>query len=328
MNAMKKIYLAATALLIAATTQAQVEDFESYSLSGPESYDNGQTNGGDFQIGYFNFTNVYTVDTMWGDYWSGFAVSNVTDNVNPGPANQYGNIWGSGNSGDNFILRYNSGTITSLNPSSVAITGFYITNTTYAAISMRDGDAFAKKFGSIYAADGVTVDGTNGEDFFRVWIYGEDETGTQMDSVEFYLADYRFADSTQDYILDRWEEIDLSGFGFPVTKLSFKLESSDVGQWGMNTPAYFAIDDIAYTSPVSTVELSLTNVKVYPNPVENLLNVSGENGVLELASSSGQIVYQGDHKHNSAIDVSNIPSGVYFLTLENEKGRFVEKIVK
>jgi hypothetical protein len=41
------------------------------------------------------------------------------------------------------------------------VNGFYVTNGTYAALSMKNGDQFAKKFGSLTNANG-DVDGTNG----------------------------------------------------------------------------------------------------------------------------------------------------------------------
>ena len=61
-----------------------------------------------------------------------------------------------------------------------------VTNTTYAALSMRDGDSFAKKFGGPSGND---------PDYFRLTITGKDSGGSTIGSVEFYLADYRFADS-------------------------------------------------------------------------------------------------------------------------------------
>jgi len=117
----------------------------------------------------------------------------------------------------------------------VTVTGAYFTNTTYAALSMRDGDGFAKKFG------GATG---NDADWFKLTIKGIDANAQYTtNSVDFYLADYRFADNAQDYIIDEWTWVSLAMLG-PVVGLEFDLSSSDVGQWGMNTPAYFAMDDM------------------------------------------------------------------------------------
>ena len=44
------------------------------------------------------------------------------------------------------------------------------------------------------------------------------------------------------YIINDWRYVDLSGLG-KVSKLSFALSSTDNGDWGMNTPAYFCFDN-------------------------------------------------------------------------------------
>jgi hypothetical protein len=63
--------------------------------------------------------------------------------------------------------------------------------------------------------------------------------------VEFYLADYRFADSQDDYVVDAWTLWDLSSLA-GAQRVYFNLASTDVGENGMNTPSYFAIDDIQF----------------------------------------------------------------------------------
>jgi hypothetical protein len=114
------------------------------------------------------------------------------------------------------------------------ISGAYFTNTTYAYLSMLEGDSFAKQFG------GVTGDD---EDYFKLIIKGIDEMGEYTGTVDFYLADFRFEDNSLDYIVDEWTWVDLTSLG-DVIGLEFSLESSDAGDWGMNTPAYFAMDDL------------------------------------------------------------------------------------
>lgn len=113
------------------------------------------------------------------------------------------------------------------------IESVWVTNNTYAVLSMKNGDSFAKKFSYAdkdwykltitgYKADGVTVTGT----------------------VEVYLADFRTKKSPG--ILTEWKQVDLSVLK-KVNKLVFNVSSSDAGQYGLNTPAYFCIDDIRVT---------------------------------------------------------------------------------
>ena len=109
-----------------------------------------------------------------------------------------------------------------------------LTNTTYAALSMRDGDSFAKRFG------GVTGDDP---DYLFLTITGKDAGNGDTGTIDFYLADFRFADNADDYILDDWTFVDLSSLG-AVSSLEFTMTTTDVGQFGANTPLYFAIDNI------------------------------------------------------------------------------------
>ena len=58
------------------------------------------------------------------------------------------------------------------------------------------------------------------------------------DASQFYLADFR--DGKSEIVKD-WQYCDLSALG-QVSKVSFTLTSSDNGDYGMNTPAYFCLD--------------------------------------------------------------------------------------
>lgn len=69
-----------------------------------------------------------------------------------------------------------------------------------------------------------------------------------MDTTFFYLADYRFADNSQDYVVNTWEWFDLSVLG-EVSSISFYLESTKTNSGGMLTPAYFCMDNFYGANP-------------------------------------------------------------------------------
>lgn len=318
---MKKIYVFTVALLIGAPIQAQeVFDFETPILAS-ESYDNGEN-------GTANFTNnQITLSNSFTGYWSeGFAFSNTTDVSTPGYTNMYSSYTGAGHLSNQYGVCYGNGVIQCENDQ-LLIEGFYVTNSTYAYLSMRDGDAFGKQFGSVNGADGMP-DGTNGEDFFKIWVICENETGSTKDSVEFYLADFRFSDDNDDYIIDNWNYVDVSGMGFLVNKVSIRFESSDIGDFGMNTPAYVIVDDIHYSNIVGISEKTLSNVSMYPNPVQDLLTVSGEKGTITIRDLHGKVVNSIEHNSKSIIDFSEFKAGVYFVELFNEQGSYTQKIIK
>ncbi len=231
---------------------AGVVDFEDLPLS-PESFYNGADEAGGFTSGGAIFNNTFT---DFGGWW-GWSYSNVTDNTTPGSANQYSAIPGIGAGGTpNYAVAFarDPGDATIHLPASQFADSMLITNTTYAYLDMRDGSQFSNVFGGQSGDD---------PDFFLLTITGLDSLDAPIGTVDFYLADFRFADNNLDYLIDSWTEVDLAGLNGAAT-LSFGLTSSDVGAFGMNTPAYFAID----------------NLHVVPEPVTLALLAFG--GVLAL----------------------------------------------
>ncbi len=217
----------------AGVAAADTADFDDLSLT-LESFWNGSDQSGGFTSGGAYFNNNY--DSTY-ESWDGFAYSNITDTASSGLAAQYNAITGVGQNGStNYGLSFIGWTelpFITLDTAGI-VDGLYITNNNYAYYSMLNGDAYAKKFGGASGDD---------EDWFLLTITGKDSGGSTTGAVDFYLADYRFADNSEDYIVNTWEYVDLSSLGM-VKNLEFNLSSSDVGDWGMNTPAYFALDTV------------------------------------------------------------------------------------
>jgi hypothetical protein len=187
-------------------------------------------------------------DGDWG-FWEGFAYSNMSDTTTPGYGNQLSAYPGSGyNAGDDVYAVGFAGfsttpAVTFASPTELY--GAYFTNTTYVALAMLNGELPAKKFGGPSGDD---------PDWFLLTITGKDEAGSATGTVEFHLADYTSADNGLDYVLSTWAYVDLSSLGV-VKSLEFALSSSDVGEWGMNTPAYFAMDNLVIPEPTTMVLL-------------------------------------------------------------------------
>lgn len=82
-------------------------------------------------------------------------------------------------------------------------------------------------------------------------------------------------------------------------------------------------------------DLSLSSMKVYPNPTDGMLTVSINNTELkditiELLNTSGQIVYRNEVKNAYSyieeIDVNTFRAGVYYLRINNGEEVKIEKI--
>jgi hypothetical protein len=231
---------------------AQVIDFEDLKLA-PESFYNGSDLAGGFVSEGAFFNNNY--NPTFGS-WSGWSYSNITDVTTPGFMNQYSayNLPdGGGDASPNYGVAYNfspGDAIIDL-PDGTMPQSVRITNTTYAALSMRDGDMFARQFHG--------PDGTNPGDWFLLTIYGLDADGEVTGSVDFYLADYRSQDPKLNYIVSEWTAVDLTALG-AATTLFFQLISTDVDpMFGMNTPAYFALDNLQLApEQLRSIELAET----------------------------------------------------------------------
>ncbi len=298
-------------------------DFEELQFD----YYNGNDLAGGFTSGNAYFFNTY--NSVYSS-WSGFAYSRVTDNTTSGYANQYSAITGSGyDNSETYAVSYGTSAIKF--DSIYIVNSIFATNSTYAHNSMRDGDAFAKKFGTDTNSTGV-IDGTNGEDWFLLTIKGY-KNGNYIDSVNFYLADFRFDNDDDDYIINNWTEVDLTSLG-GIDSLNFSLSSSDnnTNYNMMNTPAYFCLDHITTTlaTEIAYTKTNIENITVYPNPVKNIINIkNAQNSQITINNLSGKIVYKNYSYNNiEKIDLSFLNNGMYIISIKTDTSVITRKIIK
>ena len=250
----------------------EVADFEDIEI-GAEGHMSISTEDDEdrteFTSGDFEFATGCMVD--YASWWF-FGYANSTATKFDGLDDQWNNIVGGGyDDSANYGVAYAAAyygpcNVTVLNHADgVEVPGFYITNSSYAYNSMRNGDAYAKKFGK--------------DDWFKLTITGYDAAGEVTGTKEYYLADLR--DEAKAYIINDWRYVDLSGLG-KVSKLGFALSSTDNGDWGMNTPAYFCFDNFGAAGeevlPERNVEVenAISNISVAKQPA-TYYNLKGEN---------------------------------------------------
>lgn len=200
---------------------------------GTGSYDDGWDLGGEFTSNGVVFGNAYDTTSA---SWSGWAYSDVDDPATTGPApylndyiHQFAAVAGTAPGGSgNYAISFGSGAVINL-PAGTSPVSFDVTNTTYDYLSMTHGDGFGTKF-------------TTG-DFFELKIFGYTGlggSGAEVGEVDFDLARYTSPDSL---LVDVWTLVDLASLAGSQS-LTFAYASSDVGPFGINTPEYFAMDDL------------------------------------------------------------------------------------
>jgi putative lipoic acid-binding regulatory protein len=208
-----------------------IADFEDVELSPSGIWEPQEGNNEMFSHGW-TFTNYYS-----SYFWGGFTASNRTDLSQTYISAQYTAATGCGYDGSvQYAVAYTYGAQTDVyaaDGQSHTVTGCYVTNNLWAYQNMLEGDNTVTPFGGISGND---------PDWFKLTATGKNASGQTVGTLDFYLADYRFDNPEDDYILNTWEWFDLSPLG-EVATISFDLSSSKNNNSGMITPAYFCMDD-------------------------------------------------------------------------------------
>ncbi|MDO9001641.1 MAG: DUF4465 domain-containing protein [Bacteroidota bacterium] len=300
--------------------QTAIADFETFTLSPNSAYTS--TTSTPFTTSNASFQ--YKWDTGF-NYWSGgFAYTNKYDSATAGFGNLYGVKPKFGyNNSNTYAIAQANGVINLSSPSNT-VNGFYITNTTYAYKSMKLGDSFAKKFGGVSGND---------PDFFKVTVRGYKGGVLLQDSVPFYLADFRFANNTLDYIVDTWQWVNTSSLG-NVDSVKFFMYTSDNGNFGPNTPLFFGIDNFTTTYSTVGIVKNTANLKsnIYPNPFISSLTIdvaSNHSTLLSIIDMNGKLVYEQTllEMHHT-IELNSLQQGIYMLELISGDNKTVKKLIK
>lgn len=288
-------------MVVAAGARAEFATFDDVPLA-PGTYLNGSDGSGGFTSGGAQFTNLYNPTYRVA---AGWAASNLTDIWTPGYWNQYSAVTGGGvNGSPNYGMAFLGSYSPALGQASEFHDGkiylpvgteprsMNVANTAYAVHSMLGGDQFAKEFG------GPTG---NDPDWFRLTIRGNTSDGNTVATHEVYLADYRSPNPGGDYIATDWLHVDLNSFrGRGVTNLTFALDSSDMGVYGMNTPGYIAMDNLEFVAP------SVTRL---PGDANGDGRVDGADLALTVANlglPSGATWQSGDYNEDGKVSLADV----------------------
>ena len=168
-------------------------------------------------------------------YWGGFVQSKVkdTDPANGLYANQYAVYNSAAASGDSFLLYYYDAfnepcDIVLKDALRLQDVKLNLTTYTYASITNEDINTFARAFDE---GDYLKVVFTG--------MSGDEVTGV----VECYVVDYR---DGKRYMATNWDKFSLTGLNGGYDHVRVTIETTDVGEWGANTPLYIAMDDLTY----------------------------------------------------------------------------------
>ena len=199
-----------------------------------------------------SFESLYAVEYLYGyasdvveceyfyneeyQYWGGFAVSKCfeTDAAKGVYENQYSAFNTKAADGAWFLLYYYdsySEPCDLIFKKSVMLNSvkLNLTTYTYASITDEDINTFARKFDE--------------GDYLKVIFHAVDATGNTLgEGAECYVVDY--CDGKR-FVADNWQEFYLPGI--LSNRVRVTIETSDIGEYGPNTPLYICMDDLTYT---------------------------------------------------------------------------------
>lgn len=193
-------------------------------------------------------------DNSWGYSWSEFNCSNATDTFEISYSKAAVAIPGSGyNSSANYAIANVPIDFMGPDPSATIpvgaklqgaaageqVFGAYFSNSVYAYRYMLDGNKYA-----------------NNHFWLKLIVRGYHNGVKSTDSVSFTLADY--TNTASPVLVNNWQWVNLTGLG-DVDSLTFDLISNDTaGGYGINTPSYFAMDNLVTSDGQCPAATNLT----------------------------------------------------------------------
>ena len=275
--------------------------------------------------GWF-FTNTY-----WPAYsaWGGFTASNHTDMTQTGLNAQYTAATGAGFDGSDqygvaYVMGYGVPTdVYAADGQEHTVTGFYVTNNLWAYNHILEGETGVTPFG-----------GTSGNDpdWFKLTATGKNAAGQTVGTAEFYLADYRFENNDEDYVLNTWEWFDLSSLG-AVQTISFELSSTKNNTYGMVTPAYFCLENFNGEAPLPPTPDEPPYVV---NPVEDVvfneypetIDVNLDGVVTDDDDPDEDITYSIVSNSNTTAITATISNKILALVRNNDQQAEADVVIR
>jgi aminopeptidase N len=189
-----------------------------------------------------------------------------------------------------------------------------------------------------------TVSGFNLTEFFNDWYYGEGYPSYQIDSNVGGNSVSITVNQTQSHNSVSFFEMPLT---FKIEGTSgeeeiIRVEHTSNGQV-FNHTAAFPIANVVFdpksdiisrnnTSTLSTdTEVLETAIKIFPNPVANLLHIQAPSEVvlekIELYNTLGQLVFSKD-RPTETTPLETLPKGVYLLKVLTDRGVLTKTLLK
>jgi hypothetical protein len=123
----------------------------------------------------------------------------------------------------------------------------------------------------------------------------------------------------------------------PNLPLGTQIENTAYIYFDYNAPIITNTTQNNFQTVVTTINQNndANQLKVFPNPANELLNINLQNSVIEnciISNALGQTVFSSANEinsnHNIQLNISHLSAGVYFVKVSASDGSYNAKFIK
>lgn len=177
----------------------------------------------------------------------------------------------------------------------------------------------------------ITITAVNGEDDFDFKSFYYNSSGMSfINQIESFTNDGTTSNGivADDIYVDGLQVLDEAKFT-QIDKVVITLNSW-YSSYSEHFDSFVFVKDQSNVLKNNTIE-SKTDFNIYPNPVKNKFRIVTNEKIASceifIYDVSGKIVGKYFNPNHS-VDISNLPSGIYFVTLQSDKSKTTQKIIK
>ena len=293
-----------------------VVDFEELTLENENSAWVGANGAGLFRSSYLTLYNDYDIQYS---SWQGFAYTNGTDVATVSYTNLSSAVGHGNENSANYVTAYIGSDW--MNDYSPIPAGMKI-DTEHSGDFTNRGAYFclptyaSKYIDDVYAAS---------HNYYSIKVTAF-AAGTEVANREIVMADFR---EDRNYKMDEWTFVDLSWIA-NADSLNFIALSDDAGEYGINTPTYFCMDDFGANAPLNSIGNSFAetlSIDAYFDAA-GILNLNCESRILDVCvyDMAGRLVKNVSANDNS-VSMSVENRGMLIVSARTENGMVACKVI-
>lgn len=198
-----------------------------------------------------------------------------------------------------------------------------LTEKTYTFSDLAVG-SYTAGVKSVYesgASELVTIDFDIAEPTFALNFTVKDQNDANVEGVTITIEGI-YTVLTTDANGNASIELEAGTYNYTTTKEDWEDATGSV------TITDAAVNEVVTMQEVGIAGLTLTNLAVYPNPTNGLINVeaNGEFNVTVI-NSVGQVVYNSTMVNNTVVNLNDVSSGLYVIMIKSDKQYATKNII-